>query len=35
MGRNVTEFSPQIKLGFEMLNIVLLIIHKTERNEIS
>lgn len=29
------KFSPQIKRGFEMLNITLVIIHKTERNEIS
>lgn len=35
VGRNVTQFFALIKLGFEMLNIALVIVHKTERNEVS
>lgn len=35
VGRNVTKIFILIKLGFEMLNIALVIVHKTESDEIS
>lgn len=32
VGRNVTKFFTLIKLGFEMLNVALVFVHKTKRN---